>query len=69
VFDLGDGTQARAGDYVNLAAEKARPFVEKGVANFVEAKPPPEASATGVEGAVAATMPLTLQLQAEGAAK
>ncbi len=69
VFDLGDGTQARAGDYVNLAAEKAQPFVEKGVANFVDAKPPPETDATGVEGAVAASMPLTLTLQAEGAAQ
>jgi hypothetical protein len=69
VFDLGDGTQARAGDYVNLAAEKAQPFVEKGVANFVDAKPPPETSAAGVEGAVSAIVPLALQLQAEGAAK
>lgn len=35
-FSLPDGSLAGAGDYVNLPAEAAQKFVERGVANFVD---------------------------------
>jgi hypothetical protein len=38
-FSLPDGTQARAGDYINVPKDTARKFAERGVANVVTAEP------------------------------
>lgn len=67
-FSLPDGRDARAGDYVNLAADGAQEFVKRGVANFVDVQPaekvaqlrhsPDTSAPAAVEGVFAAAIEL-----------
>jgi len=47
-FNLPDGSQAKIGDCVNVPAEVAQKYVERGVANFVDIASETPAAVEGV---------------------